>query len=107
LIGLSAAGMLCFENASSLSAAAVLAVVGSVGGLVGSLIDSFLGAMVQETLYSEEVKQIVRLHASLPLSAKKEVRVISGLNLLDNNQVNFISSLATSALCGAAALWFY
>lgn len=60
---------------------------GVVGGGGGSMVDSFLGATIQRTVYSEEKKRITE-HG--------QGKVISGLNLLSNNQVNLLASLLTS-----------
>ncbi|KAF4572495.1 TMEM19 family protein [Pleurotus pulmonarius] len=60
---------------------------GVVGGGGGSMVDSFLGATIQRTIYSEEKKRITE-HG--------QGKVISGLNLLSNNQVNLLASLLTS-----------
>lgn len=68
---------------------------GLLAGAGGSLIDSFLGATIQRTSYSSEKKQI---------SYKKEgVTVISGLDILTNNQVNLLSSGATAFLVALLA----
>ncbi|KDQ30335.1 hypothetical protein PLEOSDRAFT_1037635 [Pleurotus ostreatus PC15] len=60
---------------------------GVVGGGGGSMVDSFLGASIQRTVYSEEKKRITE-HG--------QGNIISGLNLLSNNQVNLLASLLTS-----------
>ncbi|KAL0571985.1 hypothetical protein V5O48_009987 [Marasmius crinis-equi] len=65
---------------------------GTVAGGVGSLIDSFLGATVQETRYSEEKKRILQDESV----SKGPVKVISGWNVLTNNQVNVVSSVLIS-----------
>ncbi|KAI7863077.1 integral membrane protein DUF92-domain-containing protein [Spinellus fusiger] len=69
-------------------------VLGALAGLGGSLVDSVLGATVQQTLYSKDKKMIV----SQP---EKDTQVLNGYDLLDNHQVNFVSSLVTAATCGA------
>jgi len=66
---------------------------GSAGGF-GSLLDSILGATIQRTRYSSETKRILQDHTEQP--AGSDVKVISGVNILTNNQVNLVSSLLTS-----------
>ncbi|KAK7047290.1 hypothetical protein VNI00_006521 [Paramarasmius palmivorus] len=65
---------------------------GSLAGGLGSLADSFLGATVQQTRYSEDSHKILQ-DESVP---KGPLKVISGWNVLTNNQVNVLSSILTS-----------
>ncbi|KAK0449516.1 integral membrane protein DUF92-domain-containing protein [Armillaria borealis] len=58
---------------------------GALAGGLGSLVDSVLGAMIQETRWEEQTGLIGR--------GKR----INGWNLLSNNQVNVVSSLVTTA----------
>jgi len=74
-----------------------LALYGGFAGLVGSGLDSLLGATVQQTRFSTSSKKILQDHSSVE---KREVKVISGLNLLTNNQVNVVSSVVTALLLG-------
>ncbi|KIK38176.1 hypothetical protein CY34DRAFT_406067 [Suillus luteus UH-Slu-Lm8-n1] len=70
---------------------------GSVAGAGGSLLDSFLGATLQRTRYSVDKKLILTGHQAEPDRGRKDtVKVISGLNLLTNNQVNLLSSIGTA-----------
>ncbi|KAF5374800.1 hypothetical protein D9758_000114 [Tetrapyrgos nigripes] len=55
---------------------------GAIAGGVGSLLDSFLGATVQQTRYSEDNKKILQDESQ----HKGPVKVISGINVLTNNQ---------------------
>lgn len=71
---------------------------GMVGGGFGSMLDSLLGATIQQTRYSES-KKVVLQDNSTELDSKK----ISGVNVLSNNQVNLVSSVVCSALIGWGA----
>ncbi|KAI8073249.1 integral membrane protein DUF92-domain-containing protein [Gongronella butleri] len=75
-----------------------LVLVGAAAGLGGSLIDSVLGATVQQTLYSKDKKRVVE-------HKDASAEHVSGWNVLDNHQVNLVTSLLTAALCGAAAVY--
>lgn len=66
---------------------------GGVAGGVGSLIDSVLGATVQETVYSVARGKIVR--------NRTEGERIGGRNVLSNSQVNLLSSTLTALLIGS------
>ncbi|KAG2219427.1 hypothetical protein INT45_010618 [Circinella minor] len=73
--------------------------LGGLAGLGGSLIDSILGATVQRTLYSDKRKMVVE--------DDKDATRISGWNILDNHQVNFVSSVLTSTICGVTAYYLH
>ena len=63
--------------------------IGGAAGLFGSVVDSFLGATVQYTGYSEQLGKVVNKPAA-------GVRHVSGVDVLDNHAVNFVSSLITA-----------
>ncbi|KAL7434152.1 hypothetical protein ACHAXM_007352 [Skeletonema potamos] len=65
---------------------------GTVLGTSGSIIDSVLGATLQVTYFDDE-KKLVSANFS-----KRNARRISGLNILSNTQVNFVSVLITSVI---------
>ncbi|CAG8752129.1 17901_t:CDS:2, partial [Cetraspora pellucida] len=53
--------------------------VASIAGLIGSIIDSILGATVQVSMYSEKYRKVT-------YSMTEETKLVSGYDLLDNNQ---------------------
>jgi uncharacterized protein (TIGR00297 family) len=58
---------------------------GMFAGLFGSLVDSFLGATVQQTRYSTTKKLVLQDDSK---DVGTTVNIISGRNLLTNNQVS-------------------
>jgi len=69
---------------------------GAAAGGLGSLIDSFLGATVQETRQSSKTKRI--LPDEVRTTVTERPIVINGMDILTNNQVNLLSSILTSYL---------
>ncbi|OCB87815.1 hypothetical protein A7U60_g5139 [Sanghuangporus baumii] len=59
-------------------------------------VDSLMGATIQRTRFSSKTKRI--LLDEIPISAfsPNEIKVVSGLDLLTNNQVNLLSSIITA-----------
>lgn len=53
-----------------------------------SQIDSLMGATIQRTRYSNSSKKV--LQDDTAVSGKDDIKVVSGLNLLTNNQVRII-----------------
>ena len=77
--------------------AANMVLLGGISGLVGSLADSLIGAILQSSYYDTERKLVYHANSdNLPKTAK----LVSGINLLTNEQVNFVSGLITSLLGG-------
>ena len=53
--------------------------------MVFSQLDSLMGATIQRTRYSSETKKILQDHSEAPTGS--DIKVISGINILTNNQV--------------------
>ncbi|CAI2173512.1 18217_t:CDS:2 [Funneliformis geosporum] len=98
LIGLSASISLSLSNSCHVHPEIIL--IASISGLFGSLIDSLLGATVQITKYNEKSQKIAR-------QDDKVSKTISGINLLNNNQVNMVSSLVTGLLTACVCELIY
>jgi uncharacterized membrane protein len=71
---------------------------GMFSGGFGSLADSVLGATIQQTRYSSSKHLVLQDE-----SKEKDIKVISGFNILTNNQVNLLSSLLTSVVVAVMA----
>ena len=74
------------------SDAAVLIAFGAFAGVFGSLIDSVLGATIQYSGWCSERQKVV----SKP---GPTVTRISGLEILSNSAVNFVSGVVTALAC--------
>ncbi|KAI9626906.1 hypothetical protein KEM48_010089 [Puccinia striiformis f. sp. tritici PST-130] len=68
-------------------------------GLLCSIVDSVLGATLQQTVYSKKEKRVVA-KSQMKLGGSREIVVICGHDLLTNNQVNLVSSTTTGILAG-------
>lgn len=83
----------------------------SVIGLFGSVLDSILGATCQQSVVSTEKNLIVEGEGGgklKPVKSTKDIpeyKIVSGLDILSNNQVNLLTSIITS-LVGMTAWYF-
>ncbi|KAJ7094551.1 integral membrane protein DUF92-domain-containing protein [Mycena belliarum] len=100
-MGLMMGGTLLLENSACRSdwvaVSRDLVIWGGVGGLGGSAIDSLLGATIQMTRYDDERKIVVED------GEKAKLKVISGWDILTNNQVNVVSSMTCALVIGILA----
>ncbi|KAG0343973.1 Transmembrane protein 19 [Podila humilis] len=81
-----------------------LVIAGVGAGFFGSLLDSLLGATIQKSNYSTKNKVITYKAPE----KDDEVKAISGWDILDNHQINFVSSLVIALATGylsMKALW--
>ena len=80
--------LLLFSATDSCTPQWSIVIIAGIAGLLGSLIDSLLGATVQYSGYSEEIKKVVGAPGA-------DVKHISGCNIIGNHAVNFFSALLT------------
>ena len=88
-----------FESLGDAMSQSVVILLGGMAGLIGSLVDSFLGATVQYSGFSEIHKCVVhRPGGNEEDDGDRHVKHISGIDVLDNHAVNFMSSIITAVV---------
>ena len=76
-----------------------LLTVGVAAGVVGSMIDSVLGAILQANVFDKERKLVLEGRPP-PSAPPNRFEHICGLDVMSNEQVNVVSTIATSVLFG-------
>lgn len=81
---------------------------GAAIGLFGSILDSVLGATLQQSVAEKERKTIVEAKNGGKLKSSKQYQlekytIVSGIDVLSNNQVNLLTSIVSSLV--GICLW--
>ena len=91
-----------FESVEDALSQSVVVIIGGMCGLAGSVVDSILGATVQYSGFSSKLKCVVHKPTG---NGVGHIQHIAGLQVLDNNSVNFVSNLITAVV--APVFMFY
>ncbi|KAK9235440.1 integral membrane protein DUF92-domain-containing protein [Lipomyces kononenkoae] len=103
-IGLIAAIFSPFCHTWSIAARLKLIVAITVAGFLGSIADSILGAVLQQSVVNDRGK-IIEVEGGKKLDLKG--KVVSGTNVLSNNQVNLVMATLTTVFSMALAKLYY
>ncbi|KAK9388512.1 integral membrane protein DUF92-domain-containing protein [Lipomyces mesembrius] len=103
-IGVIAAIFTPFCHTWSIAARLKLVVAITIAGFVGSIIDSLLGAVLQQSVVNDRGK-IIEVEGGKKLDLKG--KVVSGRNILSNNQVNIaMATLITVSSMAIAKIYY-
>ncbi|KAK9350848.1 integral membrane protein DUF92-domain-containing protein [Lipomyces doorenjongii] len=104
IIGVIAAIFTPFCHTWSIAARLKLVVAITIAGFVGSIVDSLLGAVLQQSVVNDRGK-IIEVEGGKKMVLKG--KVVSGSNILSNNQVNLTMATLITVLSMAIAKIYY
>ncbi|KAK9486152.1 integral membrane protein DUF92-domain-containing protein [Lipomyces starkeyi] len=104
IIGVIAAIFTPFCHTWSIAARLKLVVAITIAGFIGSIIDSLLGAVLQQSVVNDRGK-IIEVEGGKKLDLKG--KVVSGKNILSNNQVNLAMATLITVFSMAIAKIYY
>ncbi|KAJ8098227.1 integral membrane protein DUF92-domain-containing protein [Lipomyces tetrasporus] len=104
IIGLMVAMFAPFCHTWSIMARLKLVVAITIAGFGGSVLDSLLGAFLQQSVVNDRGK-VIEVEGGMKMDLKG--KVISGKNILSNNQVNLVMATLTTLLSMVIAKIYY